>query len=116
MTDTKQTTGNPRTAKIVSLYPATPDARGFFESVLGFGKMENKWFRVSAQDQRRYFGNVPFGKLAIKVSASGEITTFKTQDFGRDWDFCEWHFDFATKKWLNGENRIECNATLPCMG
>ena len=64
---TKTTTRCFRDAKIVNLYEATPDARGFFESVLGFSGLDGGFFRVSAADQRRYFGRVPFGKCAIQV-------------------------------------------------
>ena len=103
----------PAAAKIVKLYKSTPDTIGFFEAVLGFGKLANEWIRVSAADQRRYFGNVPFGKLAIKVQEGGEITTFKTQAFGKDWDYGTWFFNHSKKVWMNGEDRREVNTT-PC--
>jgi len=82
-------TDNFRDAVFTPLYPATPDARGFLESVLGFSDMADTFFRVRAEDQRRYFGRVPFGKCAIKVSETGIIKLIKTKAFGRDWDSTE---------------------------
>ena len=86
-------TTNFRDAKIESLYPATPDARGFFESVLGFSGLADSYFRVPAADQRRYFGQVLFGKCAIKVSEQGVVKIIKTKAYGRDWDSLELFFD-----------------------
>jgi hypothetical protein len=103
----------PAKAAFIDLYQATPDSRGFFESILGFGKLAGQWVRVRASDQRRHFGNVPFGKLAIKVGEDGRITTFKTQAYGKDWDYGVYYFDHGSKKWLNGEDRHEISA-LPC--
>lgn len=103
----------PASAKFTPLYLATPDPIGFFEAVLGFGCLAGRWIRVPAADQRRHFGCVPFGKLAIKVEEGGEITTFKTQAFGKDWDYGTWFFDHSKKAWLNGHDRRPC-ATLPC--
>lgn len=81
---------NFREAKLATLYPATPDARGFFESVLGFSEgTAETYIRVSAADQRRYFGRVPFGKCALKVSQQGVIRLIKTKAFGRDFDSIE---------------------------
>lgn len=82
-----------RDAVIADLYPATPDARGFFESVLGFSDLADQWFRVSAADQRRYFGRVLFGKCAVKVSPVGIVKIIKTKAFGRDADSFEMFFD-----------------------
>lgn len=88
---------NFRDAAIATLYPATPDPRGFFESVLGFTGLTDQWFRVSAADQRRYFGRVPFGKCAVKVSDQGIIRIIKTKAFGRDQDSFEMFYDHCSK-------------------
>ena len=106
-------TNRPSKAKLTPLYLATPDSIGFFEAVLGFGRLAGQWIRISAADQRRYFGCVPFGKMAIKVEKSGEITTFKTQAFGQDWDFGTWFFDHSQKAWTTGQDRKEFRF-LPC--
>ena len=111
MTATQTT--RPSAAPFVKLYEATPDPIGFFEAVLGFGRLAGQWIRISAADQRRFFGCVPFGKLAIRVEEGGKITTFKTQAFGQDWDYGTWFFDHSTKGWLNGEDRRECSTSLP---
>jgi len=88
---------NFRDATVVPLYSATPDPRGFFESVLGFSGLEGKWFRVSYADQKRYFGRVPFGKCAVKVEGDGILTIIKTKAFGRDRDYFEMFFDHLSK-------------------
>ena len=87
---------NFRDATFVDLYPATPDARGFFESV-GFSQMEDQYFRVRAADQKRYFGRVLFGKCAVKVSPQGIVRIIKTKAFGRDQDSFEMFFDHNSK-------------------
>jgi hypothetical protein len=90
MDTTQQTnTNNWNNAVFTPLYHATPDFRGFLESVLGFSGLANKWFRVRAEDQRRYFGRTPFGKCAIKVSETGVVKLIKTKAFGRDFDSIE---------------------------
>lgn len=90
----------PREACYEELYPATADPRGFFESVLGFEKLEGRWFRVKAADQRRYFGNTPFGKKAVKVTGEGsKVEVFRTSAFGKDWEFWEIYYDFSSKEW-----------------
>lgn len=88
---------NFRDAVIADLYPATPDPRGFFESVLGFTCIPDQWFRVSAADQKRYFGRVVFGKCAVKVSNQGIMRIIKTKGFGRDQDSFEMFFDHLSK-------------------
>lgn len=95
----------PAKAPWTKLYQATPDPRGFFEAVLGFGKLEDQWIRISAADQKRYFGEAPFGRRALKVAADGTITVFKTCDFGRDFDYQTWRYDMYSNCWLNGEDR-----------
>lgn len=87
---------NFRDATIAKLYEATPDARGFLESVLGFSDLADTYFRVSAADQRRYFGRVPFGKCAIKVSQTGIMKLVKTKAFGGDWDDVEFFLNPST--------------------
>lgn len=87
---------NFRDAKFTPLYAATPDPRGFFEAVLGFDKLADQYIRVTAADQRRYFGRVPFGKCAIKVSDQGICFLVKTKAFGRDWDSIEFFYDQLT--------------------
>ena len=82
-----------RDAKFEALFAATPDARGFFESVLGFSGFADQYIRVSAQDQRRYFGRAPFGKCAIKVSDVGVVKLIKTKAFGHDMDSIEFYYD-----------------------
>ena len=77
---------NFRTAPFVKLYEATPDPRGFLESVLGFSGLADTYIRISSADQRKYFGRTPFGKCAIKVSESGVFKLIKTKAFGRDFD------------------------------
>jgi len=84
---------NFRKAKIAKLYPATPDARGFFESVLGFSGLADQYIRVSAADQKRYFGRALFGKCALKVSETGVVRIIKTKAFGRDFDSLEMFWD-----------------------
>jgi len=85
-------------AKVTPLYPATPDARGFFESVLGFmDGLADVWFRVSAADQKRYFGKVLFGKCSVKVSETGVVKIIKSKAYGHDQDSMEMYFDHNAK-------------------
>lgn len=106
-------TDNFRDAVFTSLYPATADARGFLESVLGFSGMADTFFRVKAEDQRRYFGRVPFGKCAIKVSETGIITLAKTKAFGRDYDLVRFFVNPGTgtfhSTWDESEIRTPAN-------
>lgn len=88
-------------AVIVKLYDATPDPRGFTESVLGFCGLADKWIRISAADQRRYFGRVPFGKCALKISDAGVIRLMKTKAFGRDWDYIDFVLDTSKGTFLS---------------
>lgn len=82
-----------RDASVVPLYSATPDPRGFFESVLGFMGLEDVWIRVCYADQRRYFGHVVFGKCAVRVTAAGMLSIYVTKAFGRDYDGMDLWFD-----------------------
>ena len=94
-----------REAKVTPLYEATPDARGFFEAI-GFSDLEDVYIRVSAADQRRYFGCVPFGKCAIMVSPTGTVRLIKTKCFGTDQDSIEVFFDHLSRCWRStyGDN------------
>ena len=98
-TTTRKGSESARKAKIESLYQATKDPRGFFESVLGFEDLAGRWFRVSSADQQYYFGDVPFGKCAIKVTEE-YITLFKSKAFGKDYDTLVVRYDFSAKRWL----------------
>jgi hypothetical protein len=95
----------PGSAVITPLYEALSDPRGFFESVLGFEKLENKWIRVSFETQRRYFGNTPFGRKAIKIKEDGVVVLYKSQAYGHDWDFIEARYDHNTKGWVHADSR-----------
>jgi hypothetical protein len=90
---------NFRRASFAKLPACVPDALGFFESVLGFANLAGVYFRVTAADQRRYFGGVPFGKCAISVSQYGIVKLIKTKAFGKDFDTSEIYFDQSTKTW-----------------
>jgi hypothetical protein len=69
------------------------DPAGFFEA-LKLADLESKWLRLSFAVQRRFFGRVPFGKKAVKVSECGEVRTYQTAGFGQDWDEQIYRFDF----------------------
>lgn len=101
---------NFRDAKIATLYPATPDPRGFFESVLGFSGLADQYIRVSAADQRRYFGRIVFGKCAVKVTEGGIVRIIKTKAFGRDFDSFDMFFDHLCgqfrSSWAGGDHAI----------
>ena len=101
-----------RSAEFYTPYEATPDPRGFFEAMLGFDGMAGKWVRIPALVQRRYFGNVPFGKRAIRLSENGEVEVFKSQAFGKDFDIWKFRFDLSSKTWRNSCD--DTLAWLPC--
>ena len=84
---------NFRDAAFTRLYPATPDPRGFFESVLGFENLADTYIRVTAADQKRYFGYTPFGRTAVKVAENGILTLAKTKAFGTDSDTSDFVYD-----------------------
>jgi hypothetical protein len=71
---------------------AKPDAIGFFEGICLEG-LEEKWLRISAAVQRKFFGKVIFGKKAVKVMKDGLIKTYQTMAFGHDWDEQFYRFD-----------------------
>jgi hypothetical protein len=100
-------------APTVDLYEALEDPRGFFEAVLGFDEMAGRWFRLTAATQRRFFGNVPFGRRAIMVDAEGVVSIFKTQAFGQDFDIWKLRFDHSAKAWVGASDNHPLNA-LPC--
>jgi len=88
---------------VVELYEATSDPMGFFEAVLGFEQMANRWFRLSRATQRRYFGKtshpVPFGKKAIRIDQFGLVSVFKSCDFGKDFDIQRYRWSQASRIW-----------------
>ena len=92
---------NFRDAVIAKLYAATADVRGFFESVLGFSGLAGCYIRVSAADQRRYFGRNVFGRCAVKVSDTGAVRIIKTKAFGRDYDYLDMCFDHLSKSFVH---------------
>jgi len=98
-----------RFIKQVPLSGYTPDATGFFEAVAIEG-LEGKFIRVSAADQRRYFGRPVFGRRAVRVSKEGKITVKKTQAFGKDFD--EWNLLWDSFRscfsWLDG-SAVHCD-------
>lgn len=107
-------TTNFRDATFATLYPATPDPRGFFESVLGFDKLADQYIRVTAADQRRYFGRCPFGKCAIRVAENGTVKIIRTKAFGHDFDYLEMFFDHVGKCFRStwGDNAVIANPSL----
>lgn len=70
------------------------DAIGFFEAIK-LADLEGKWLRLSAAVQRRFFGRAPFGKKAVRVSDNGEVRTYVTDGFGRDWDEQIYRYDHS---------------------
>lgn len=86
--------------KIVTLPEAKADALGFFEAVALAG-LEGEYFRMSADQQRKHFGNVPFGRLSIKVDKNGIVTARRSVAFGRDFDTQEGRWDQSAKCWVS---------------
>ena len=76
---------------------ATPDEIGFFEAIAIAG-LECTYVRIPAATQRRHFGNVPFGKLAVRVNGNA-CTTIKAMDYGRDFDTQSAWWSMADKAW-----------------
>jgi len=97
--------------KIAQLAPAKSDALGFFESVALSG-VENQYIRVSAQDQRRYFGCTPFGKRAIKVCGS-IVTVIRSVAFGTDWDEQSYQYSQADKSFMCASDFRNVGMILP---
>jgi len=88
-----------------SLPETTADAIGFFEAVAIAG-LEKQFIRIPATVQRRHFGNVPFGKLGVKIEGS-KCQTIKAIDFGRDFDTQEAYWSMADKAWVSPhDNRV----------
>lgn len=83
----------------VTLPETTPDPIGFFEAVALAG-FEKKYIRIPAATQRKHFGNVPFGKLGVRVENS-TCRTIKAQDFGRDFDTAEAFWSMADEAWCS---------------
>jgi hypothetical protein len=83
--------------KIAALPETTADAIGFFEAVALAG-LEKKYTRISADTQRRHFGCVPFGKLAVRVE-NGVCRTIKSQAFGHDYDTSEAYWSMSDNAW-----------------
>ena len=86
-----------RSFPIASLPITTPDAIGFFEAIALAG-LEKQYVRIPAATQRRHFGNVPFGRLAVRVE-NGTCRTIKAMDFGRDYDTQEAFWSMADRAW-----------------
>lgn len=86
--------------KITTL-PATlkDDAIGFFEAIK-LSDLEDKWLRLSASVQRRFFGRVPFGRKAVKVKPDGQVWTYQTAGFGHDWDEQRYFFNHVAGKFF----------------
>jgi hypothetical protein len=81
----------------VTLPETTPDPIGFFEAIALAG-LEKQYVRIPAATQRRHFGNVPFGRLGVRVE-NGVCRTIKAQDFGRDFDTAEAFWSMADNAW-----------------
>jgi len=77
----------------------TADETGFFEAIAIEG-LENQWVRVSYADQRRFFGKIVFGRRAIKISPDGQITLFKIQAFGHDFDTWTFRWNAFAKSFV----------------
>lgn len=88
--------------KIVTIQATKADAIGFFESVALAG-LEGEWFRVSAKQQREFFGNVPFGKRMVRVAKDGAVSVMRCMDFGSDFDIQTVRFDHSCKRWYYPE-------------
>jgi len=88
--------------KTVTLPETTPDEIGFFEAVALAG-FEKQYVRIPAAAQRRHFGCVPFGKLAVRVE-NGTCCTLKAMDFGRDFDSQEAFWSMADKAWRSSHD------------
>lgn len=56
-----------------------------FVSALALAGMENRWVRISAKQQRQFFGFAPFGKRAV-LSDGNTIRVLKIVSFGADID------------------------------
>ena len=82
---------------IATLPKTTPDEIGFFEAIALAG-LEKQHVRIPAATQRRHFGCVPFGRLAVRVE-NGTCRTIKAMDFGRDYDTQEAFWSMADKAW-----------------
>ena len=84
--------------KIVTLEVTKADAIGFFESVALAG-LEGEWFRLSADQQRQFFGNVPFGRRALMVAKDGLVSVIRSVAFGCDWDEQRGRWNAFEKCW-----------------
>jgi len=73
------------------------DPIGFFEAIALAG-LEKEFVRIPASVQRRHFGRVPFGKLAVRVE-NGVCRTIRAIDFGRDYDTREAFWCMADNAW-----------------
>jgi hypothetical protein len=82
---------------IATLPKTTADPIGFFEAIALAG-LEKQFVRIPAATQRRHFGNVPFGRLAVRVENS-VCRTLKAMDYGRDFDMQEAFWSMADKAW-----------------
>lgn len=99
-----------RKFKTATLPETTPDPIGFFESIYLAG-LEGEFVRITAAIQRRYFGCIPFGKLAVCVE-NGTCRTIKAMDFGRDFDTQEAYWSMADNAWRSTHND-SLNAQFP---
>ncbi len=82
----------------VTLPETLADPLGFFEAIALAG-LEKQYVRIPAAIQRRYFGNAPFGKLAVNVEGN-RCRTLKAMDYGRDFDTQEATWSQADRAWL----------------
>lgn len=76
---------------------ASPDALGFFEAIALAG-LEGQYVRIPAAAQRKHFGCVPFGRLAVRV-VNNTCRTIKSMDFGRDFDTQEAFWSQVDSAW-----------------
>jgi hypothetical protein len=74
----------------------TADAIGFFEAIAIEG-LEEKFIRIPAAVQRKFFGKVVFGKLPVKVGKDGIVTTLRSVAYGRDWNESRGYWSNADK-------------------
>ncbi len=89
------------------------DPLGFFEAVCLEG-LEGKWMIIPAALQRRFFGDVPFGRQRVKVGDAGLVTICRTTSFGGDWEASKVIWNQSEECWTyqDGSKAVKTSGRL----
>lgn len=99
---------------VTELPDTNQDPVGFFEA-MKLADLEGKFVRIATKLQKRFFGCAPFGKLGVRISEMGDVTTLRSVAFGKDFEEITARYDCFEKNWfqVGNEQRYKKHPSQP---